>query len=104
MMKLDIEAGERGVIGLQGFERPPRTLPRSIGHHAEWIEGCKTGKPTLCNIDYSGALIEHNLLALVAYRAGRKLEWDASGLKASNCAEAESFVRKTYREGWVLNG
>jgi len=79
-------------------------IPKSIGHHQEWIRGCKTGEPTLCNFDYSGALIENNLLSLVAYRVGKKLEWDAANLKATNCPEADQYVRKTYREGWVLDG
>jgi len=84
--------------------KPDDLIPPSPGHHEEWIIGCKTGKPTLCNFDYSGALIEHNLLALVAYRVGKKLEWDSKNLKATNCPEADQYIRKTYREGWVLNG
>jgi hypothetical protein len=40
----------------------------------------------------------------VAYRTGKKLEWDAPSLKAKNCPEAEQFITKKYREGWVLNG
>ncbi len=79
-------------------------IPASAGHHKEWIIGCKTGKPTLCNFDYSGALIENNLLALVAYRVGQKLEWDAKNLKATNCPEADRYVTKQYRRDWVLNG
>jgi len=79
-------------------------IPKSPGHHNEWIIGAKTGKPTLCNFDYSGALIEHNLLALVAYRVGKKLTWDAENLKATNCPEADRYIRKQYREGWVLDG
>ncbi|MEN6577816.1 MAG: Gfo/Idh/MocA family oxidoreductase [Phycisphaerales bacterium] len=79
-------------------------IPPSPGHHQEWIIGCKTGKPTLCNFDYSGALIENNLLALVAYRVGQKLDWDAKNLKATNCPEADKYIRKQYRQGWVLNG
>jgi len=46
-------------------------IPPSKGHHKEWIEAAKTDKKTLCNFDYSGALIEHNLLALVSYRLGK---------------------------------
>ena len=84
--------------------KPDDLIPPSPGHHEEWIIACKTGKPTLCNFDYSGALVEHNLLALVAYRVGKKLEWDAKNLKAANCPEADQYIRKTYREGWVLNG
>ena len=79
-------------------------IPPSIGHHKEWIVACKTDKKTLCNFDYSGALIEANMLALVAYRVGMKLEWDAKNMKATNCPAADEYIRKTYREGWVLNG
>ena len=93
--------------GNMTYYKPPSAgtlIPPSPNHHREWIEGCKTGKPTLCNFDYSGALIEHNMLALVAYRMGKKLEWDAESLRATNCPEADQLIRKTYREGWVLNG
>lgn len=44
------------------------------------------------------------MLALVAYRVGKKIEWDAKNLKAVNCPEADQYIRKTYRKGWVLNG
>ncbi len=84
--------------------KPEELIPPSPGHHQEWVIGAKTGKPTLCNFDYSGAEIEHNLLALVAYRVGKKLQWDSANLKATNCPEADKFIRKTYREGWKLNG
>jgi predicted dehydrogenase len=84
--------------------KPEELIPPSPGHHEEWLTACKTGKPTLCNFDYSGALVEHNLLALVAYRIGKKIEWDAKNLKAAGCAEADRYIRRTYTEGWVLNG
>jgi len=84
--------------------KPEELIAASPGHHQEWITACKTGQPTLCNFDYSGKLIEHNLLALVAYRLGNKIQWDAENLKAINAPEADSLIRKTYREGWVLNG
>ena len=84
--------------------RPADLIPSSPGHHEEWIEACKTGKPTGSNFDYAGRFIEHNLLALVAYRVGRSIRWDAAGLKAPDCPEADRFIRRTYREGWTLNG
>lgn len=91
---------------MTSFKMPAKTdlIPPSVGHHQEWINACKTGSPTLSNFDYAGALIEHNMLALVAYRTGKKLEWDAANMKAKNCPEADQFIRKTYREGWTLNG
>jgi len=84
--------------------KPDELIPPSLGHHAEWIVACKTGSPTTCNFDYSGALIEANMLALVAYRVGKKLKWDPKSLSAPGCPEADQYIRKTYRKGWVLNG
>jgi predicted dehydrogenase len=85
-----------------GYQRPPRTIPDSIGHHREWIVACKTGSPTTCNFDYSGALAEAALLSNVALRTGKKLEWDAVALKATNCPEAGRYLRHEYRAGWTL--
>jgi len=84
------------------FKPPEAWIPPSPGHWKEWILGCKTGSPTLCNFDYSGKLIEHNLLGTVAFRVGKKLEWDAKNLKAKNCPEADRYIRREYRQGWTL--
>ncbi len=84
------------------FQPPAQTIPASIGHHAEWIKACKDGSPTTCNFDYSGALTEAVLLGTVAYRLGKKLEWDAQTLKATNCPEADKLINKAYRAGWEV--
>ena len=84
------------------FKRPDPFIPDSIGHHREWIEACKTGGPTTCNFDYSGALTEAALLCNVALRTGKKLTWDAKKLKAIGCPEADAFIRRKYRKGWTL--
>jgi len=84
------------------FRRPDPFIPRSIGHHAEWIRACKTGESTTCNFDYSGTLAEAVLLGTVSYRVGQKLQWDPVNLKAVGCSEADRFIRKAYREGWQL--
>jgi len=84
------------------FKRPEPTIPKSIGHHNEWIQACKSGGVTTCNFDYSGALSEAVLLGTVAYRVGKKLEWDAKNLKAANAPEAAGLIRREYRKGWTL--
>ncbi len=84
------------------YQAPEPTIPDSIGHHQEWIVACKTGSPTTCNFDYSGALSEAVLLGNVAYRAGAKLQWDPKSLKATNCPKADPYIRRPYREGWTL--
>jgi len=85
-----------------GFTPPTPFLKDSIGHHREWIEACKNGNPTTCPFDYSGPLTEAALLGNVAYRVGKKLEWDWKRLKASNCTEADRYLRHHYRNGWKI--
>jgi predicted dehydrogenase len=85
------------------YQRPEPSIPKSLGHHAEWIHACKTGAPTLCHFGYSGWLTEANHLGNVAYRTGKKLEWDAERMYAANAPEAERYVRREYRKGWSLD-
>jgi len=61
----------------QGFTPPKAFIPKSLGHHAEWLHACKTGAPTTCNFDYAGWLTEANHLGNVAFRTGERLAWDA---------------------------
>ena len=84
------------------FKRPAPSIPRSIGHHKEWIKACKTGGKTTCGFDYAGPLTETVLLGSVAYRAGKRIEWDHKNLKITNAPEAMRFVRREYRKGWTL--
>jgi len=84
------------------FATPAPTIPSSPGHHEEWILACKTGSPTTCNFAYSGALTEANHLGNVAFKSGKRLEWDPVNLKLPNAPEAEKFLGRIYREGWKL--
>jgi predicted dehydrogenase len=84
------------------YKRPEPTIPRSIGHHAEWINAVKTGGPTTCNFDYSGALTEAVLLGVASYKSGQRIEWDAANFKVTNSPEAQAFLHTEYRQGWSL--
>jgi hypothetical protein len=86
----------------EGFVPPAETIPPSVGHHMEWIQACKTGSPTTCNFAYSGRLTVANHLGNVAYRAGKKLDWDAAAMRIPNAPDAERFLRREYRTGWTL--
>lgn len=84
------------------FQRPEPFIPKSIGHHAEWLHACKTGSPTTCNFTYAGKLTEANHLGNVAYRLGRKLVWDSAKMECENLPEVAPLLRRSYREGWSL--
>ena len=78
---------------------------RPVGHfQGEWVKACKEGTPTSCDFEYSANMIEQMLLGLVAYRAGKKLEYDGEKGVVTNCPEANAFLKHTYRDGWTLNG
>jgi predicted dehydrogenase len=84
------------------FAPPEPFIPRSLGHYAEWIHACKTGSPTTCNFEYAGWLTEANHLGNVAYRTGKKLDWDSAKMCVTNAPEAEPLIRRDYRKGWTL--
>jgi predicted dehydrogenase len=84
------------------FRPPEPTILDSIGHHGEWIEACKAGGVTTCNFDYSGAVTESVLLGNVAYRCGKRIDWDAANLRIPNAPEAEQLLSREYRAGWTL--
>jgi predicted dehydrogenase len=88
---------------MKEYKRPPRTLPRSIGHHNEWIQACKEGTPTRSNFDFAGPLTEAVLLGTVSVRmGGKKLIWDSENLKVNNVPEANEYLHYQYRKGWTL--
>jgi len=89
---------------MKGFQMPPRTIPRSIGHHAEWIQACKEGKPQLATAGfaYSGPYTESLLVGNLALRLQKRIEWDSAAMKATNAPEAERFLKDQYRRGWEI--
>ncbi|MCA9102547.1 MAG: Gfo/Idh/MocA family oxidoreductase [Planctomycetales bacterium] len=84
------------------YRRPEASIPPSLGHHAEWIHAAKTGEPTTCDFEYSGWLTEANHLGNVAYRVGKKLEWNAEEMRAVGVPEADQYIHREYRPGWEL--
>ena len=86
----------------------PRTkdglIPRLDHFQKEWTNACKGDLKTSCDFDYGGTLIEQMLLGLVAYRVGKKIDYDGSSGRVTNSAEGNDLLGRQYREGWTLNG
>jgi len=103
--------GSHGAGGLrivpdsqaEGWEKHPKRLPKSPGHHKEWIAACKSGTPAGSNFNYGGPLTELALLGIIAVRfKGRRLEWNSARMKFANCPEAAPHLTPTFRDGWRL--
>jgi predicted dehydrogenase len=91
------------------FGKAPKVLERSPGHHQEWIDACKGGKPAGSNFDHAGPLAEAVLLGNVALRPAIKekltrvnLLWDSANMKITNVPEANQYLHRDYREGYTL--
>lgn len=85
--------------------RKKEELIPPLGHFIEeWVNACKGDLKTSCNFDYGGAMIEQMLLGLVAYRVGKKIEYDGAAGRVTNCDEANDLLKRKYRPGWTLNG
>ena len=107
--------GERGMIlsdyqkhvllpeeRFRDFQPPEPFIPGSPGHHEEWLIACTTGAATGSPFSYAGPLTEANHLGNVAFRVGRKIEWDAAAMRATNAPEADEFIGREPRAGWRL--
>jgi predicted dehydrogenase len=84
------------------YKRPPKTLPRVAGHHADWLQACTGGTAACSNFEYGARLTEFILLGNVALRTGKVLKWDAAAMKATNVPDAQRFLEGSYRKGWEL--
>lgn len=84
------------------YTRPAPTLPRSRGHHRDWLDACKGGPPPGSNFEYGARLTEIALLGTLALRTGRPIEWDPDAMQAGGFPEADAFIREPVRPGWEL--
>ncbi len=109
--------GEKGVLTSAGwsgmprllplelhreYKRPAKTIPRVEGHHADWLQACRGGRPASSNFEYGARLVEFIMLGNVALRARRLLKWDGPGMRFTNAPEADRYLKETYRSGWEL--
>jgi len=94
---------------MKEYKKPAKTLPRSPGHHREWLLACKGGPPARSNFELSGPMAEVVLLGNIAvhmgqtlYEKGLKLYYDGPNMRITNMPEANQYIRREYRKGWTL--
>jgi predicted dehydrogenase len=101
---------EKGYKLLSGAEGPEVEYEVSPGHFPEFARAIKGGKQARSNFpDYAGPLTETILLGNLAVWAaadpdtpGKKIEWDAKNLKATNAPEVASVVTPEYHGDYKL--
>lgn len=107
-----IYVGDRGKLmgdrlvpesRMERYRKPPKILPRSPGHHQEWVSACRGGPPAGSSFtDHSGLVTEVCLLGNIAVRSNKKLLWDGAKMEFTNDPAANQLLRRDYRAGWTL--
>ncbi|MHB9007788.1 MAG: Gfo/Idh/MocA family protein [Limisphaerales bacterium] len=81
---------------------PPQKLPKSVGHHREWVEACKGEGRTFSPFEIGGPLTELLQLANLATLVEGPLEYDTIGGRILNHDRAQALLHRPYRRGWAL--
>lgn len=85
-----------------GYQPPKPTLPRSPGHHKEWLIACKGGPPAMSNFNYAALLAEIVLLGNLALLVGERMVWDPQNIHVKWNIKADQYIYRHYRKGWEL--
>jgi predicted dehydrogenase len=96
--------GDKGDMTYYQPRAKEDLIPPLGNFQQEWIDACKGDLKTSCDFEYSANMIEQLLLGLVAYRHGTKIEFDGATGRITNSEEANQLLRRTYRDGWTLEG
>jgi predicted dehydrogenase len=92
---------------MDGWKEPEPSLPRSPGHHREFLDAIKSRQRCSCDWEYGHRLTSAVLLGNVALKAGKKLRWDARRELCVDAAgktddEANRWLSREYRAPWKL--
>ena len=84
------------------IDEPPTSLPRSPGHHREWLDSIKSRAHCSCNFAYGHRVTTVGNLGNISLWTGEKLAWDPVAERITNHPEANQFLTKNYRAPWAL--
>jgi hypothetical protein len=67
-----------------------------------WVDSIKNKEESPGSFLLAGPVTETINLGAVALRAGRKVDYDAEGMKITNFQQANKYLTREYRKGWEL--
>jgi len=89
-----IEEGKR----MKDMKPPEQSIPKSKGHHREWIDGIKTRTQPLCNVFYHHRVNTALTMANLSLKLGRSINFDPKTERIVGDDEAAKMAVPTYRE------
>jgi hypothetical protein len=93
------------LLPREKFESVVRPQVKGENHYHSFANSILDDTPCESSFDISGPMSEAVILGTVAIRTpGIKLEWDAQALTITNSDEANARLRRSYRDGWKIDG
>jgi predicted dehydrogenase len=80
----------------------PQAIERSPGHQQNFVNAVKSRKQPESNLAYAREMTLPMHLAIISWRLGRKLEWNAEKEKFPGDKEANELLSRDYRKKWDL--
>jgi predicted dehydrogenase len=88
---------------VEDVQRPPQTIPDSPGHIREFVDAIRSRTlETSCNLRYGHRLTKLGLLANIAYRTGRRIQWDDQRERIVGDATASRLLSRRFRKPYTL--
>lgn len=88
---------------VEDFARPAHTIADSPGHLREFLDGIKSRNvETTCNVRYGHRLTKLGLLSNIAYRTGRRLQWDDARERFVGDSDADRYLSRKFRKPYAL--
>jgi len=99
--------GERVIFlgneKLKDIDSVPRSLPRSPGHHVNFLQCIKTRELTESNLPYVVNMTTPMFFGRISLLlGGRTLHWDESKKQFTGDDEANRLLGRVYRQPWTL--
>jgi predicted dehydrogenase len=88
---------------MQAYQRPEPSIPRvPAGHHRDWLNAIREGRPAGSPFAYAGRLTEVGLLGIIAMRlSDQELLYDPATGRFTNSEVANTLLQSPYRTGWT---
>jgi predicted dehydrogenase len=85
------------------FPRPDPTIPDSPGHSREFLDAIKSRTlETTCNVRYGHRVTKPGLLANIAFRTGRRIQWNDEDERIVGDSAASRYLRRRFRKDYKL--
>ncbi|MCW5926672.1 MAG: Gfo/Idh/MocA family oxidoreductase [Chitinophagaceae bacterium] len=80
----------------------PMSVKRSPGHQQNFVDAVKSRLQPESNLAYAREMTFPMHLALISYRLGRPLQWDAIAEQFVGDADANALLHREHRQKWKL--